>query len=102
MVVWVLVGLTLIKLTIAALMLWVPYRTDEQLADPEDSDSGSDDGGGGGSPRRPPKPRPRRGPHGLPPHAPARVRRPSRTRAPRVHSLGCATDGRTGTSVPRS
>ena len=98
MVVWVLIGLALIKLPVAALMLWLPYRTDERLADAEDSDQGSDDSGGGEDPPgRPPKPRPRRGPHGLSPRPPARVRRPGHERVPAVERSGCASGSRTGT-----
>jgi hypothetical protein len=107
---WVLIlTLGLIKVPIAALMLWIPFRSDSALHSPPSAESaegespGEDDGGsktlpglGGGprlgGPRHPRTPRgrrgPRRGPHGSPaPPSPARVRqgRPSvrRVRAPR-------------------
>ncbi|HEY3829034.1 MAG TPA: hypothetical protein VGL57_07550 [Solirubrobacteraceae bacterium] len=92
---WVLIlGFGLIKLPIALLMLWAPFRNDAAVASlgapGEDASSGEDDGGSKtlpDSPRRPgphrPRPRtpfggsrgPRRGPHGTPaPAAPARSR----------------------------
>jgi hypothetical protein len=93
---WLLIlGFGLVKLPIALVMLWLPFRSDESLravADGEDGEtSGEDDGGSKtlpGAPRRPsphrPRPRPhwggprrpRRGPsHGAPsPAAPARTR----------------------------
>lgn len=106
-------GLVLIKLPIAAYMLWVPFRSDaalESLAAPQPDSSEEDEGGAktppGGAktppgdhrhrrPRRPGRGRgPRRGPHGgafggdgpaIP--APARVRigrrRPARVAAHR-------------------
>jgi hypothetical protein len=92
---WVLIlGFGLIKLPIALLMLWVPFRFDESMdaraAPGEDGSAGEDDGGSktpADAPRRPspdrPHPRaprigprgPRRGPHGAPtPPVPARSR----------------------------
>jgi hypothetical protein len=69
---WLVIALTLglIKLPIAALMLWLPFRNDEAVKAPPPSEEGSDDDGGlrtrphepipfGTHPRRP-----RRGPHG--------------------------------------
>jgi len=81
---WILIVLlaTLIKLPIAAMMLWIPFRNDEAMSVPPDAESKDDDGGSktlpGNSdphPRRPiPRP-PRRGPHGSPPpSSPRRVR----------------------------
>ncbi len=73
----------LIKLPIAALMLWVPFRYDEAMREPDVSDSSEEDGGSralpGGPldphPRSPRPPKPRRGPHGSPtPPSPPRVR----------------------------
>ncbi len=89
---WLLiVMLALIKLPIAALMLWIPFRSDAALsvAEPPESD---EDGGSHALPAGPldPRPRrplpsgpfprrPRRGPHASPaPPAPPRVRAPSR------------------------
>lgn len=75
----VLVGL--LKLPLAALLLWIPFRDDPVPADVPDSSQ--DDGGsktlpGPARPRHPrsPFPRlPRRGPHGgLPLAPPARIR----------------------------
>lgn|SRR5487761_1687790 len=85
--------LGLIKLPIAALMLWIPLRSDEAMSAKDDDgrSSAEDDGGGSkvlpAGPRNP-HPRPplsggrRRGAHGTPPpgspkrvrHAHARVR----------------------------
>ena len=92
MVLWVLIGLALVKVPIAALMLWLPFRADERLIEPESSEGDSDGSGGGGGPtrRRPPSPRPRRGPHGLPPQSPPRVRRPGARRRPTVVPARCA------------
>jgi hypothetical protein len=82
-----LITLALVKLAVASMMLWLPFRTDSAVVavdDPPRSDS--DDDGGGGSkvssenpsdphPRRPRPRQPRRGPHGSPsPPAPRRFR----------------------------
>ena len=90
---WLLLGLmVLIKLAIASLMLWLPYRSDSAMnafEDQSDPDSGEDEGGSktlsgspaGPHPRLPLFPyRPRRGPHGSPSvPSPSRVRtRPRR------------------------
>lgn len=70
---WLVIALILglIKLPIAALMLWLPFRNDDAVkAPPPSEEDGSDDDGGlharphgplpfGTAPRRP-----RRGPHG--------------------------------------
>jgi hypothetical protein len=90
----VIVLLGLVKLPVAALMLWLPFRNDQAMnieaVGPETDVSGdSEDGGGGGSialgaspvdphPRSPlPRPR-RRGPHGSgAPSAPRRIRLPT-------------------------
>jgi hypothetical protein len=88
----VIVALGLIKLPIAALMLWIPFRDDAALeslpsAESAPGDSSEDDGGsktlpdgvgrGPHSPRLPlGGPGPRRGPHGSPAATPpARIRR---------------------------
>ncbi len=80
---WVLMLAALIKLPIAALMLWIPFRNDAAMISPEASDSNEEDGGSRALPGGPlnPHPRgplprlPRRGPHGSPgPTAPPRVR----------------------------
>ncbi len=84
---WVLILLLgLIKLPIVALMLWLPFRRDEEVLPATDAASSpEDDGGSKVPPCGPPPPSPftppcnarRRGPHGLPaPAAPARVRSP--------------------------
>jgi hypothetical protein len=86
---WMLIVLMgLIKLPIAAMMLWLPFRDDAAL-DAKEPPGQSDDDGGTRSlpagpldphPRRPlpsgPFPRsPRRGPHGSPPPpSPRRIR----------------------------
>lgn len=93
---WVLVLLVMaLKVPMAALLLWIPLRSDEAMDMREDDgnrsaqagpDAGSDDGGGsktlpqeprgGPHPRRPLPVGPRiRGPHGsAPPPSPPRVR----------------------------
>jgi hypothetical protein len=88
---WIVVLAGLIKLPIAALMLWIPFHYDESMRAPTDvpSDSSEEDGGSkalpGGPldphPRSPLPRKPRRGPHGSPtPGPPARVRTSARAR----------------------
>jgi hypothetical protein len=90
---WIVVLAGLIKLPIAALMLWIPFRYDESMRAPSDvsSDSSEEDGGSKALPGGPLDPHPhgplphtpRRGPHGSPaPAPPARVRAPARARRP--------------------
>lgn len=89
---WMLIVLIgLIKLPIAALMLWFPFHDDAALS-AEQSDRSDDEGGSHATPAGPldPRPRrplpsgpfprrPRRGPHGSPPPpSPRRVRSASR------------------------
>jgi hypothetical protein len=97
---WTLIVLlAVIKLPIAALMLWMPFRNDAALHAAEPPDRTDDDGGSRALPAGPldPRPRrpipsgpfprgPRRGPHGSPPPpSPRRVRAISRsTRRVRV------------------
>lgn len=82
-----LITLALIKLAVASMMLWLPFRTDSAVIatdDPPRADSNDDEDGGikvsseessTPHPRRPRPRRPRRGPHGSPsPGAPRRVR----------------------------
>lgn len=84
---WLLLTLMgLIKLLVASLMLWLPFRSDTAMSALEDqdrSDSNDDEGGSKALPGTPSDPhprlplphRPRRGPHGSPsPPSPARVR----------------------------
>lgn len=84
---WLLIVLLgVIKLPIAALMLWMPFRDDPALRVNEPPDRSDDDGGSRALPAGPldPRPRrplpsrprrPRRGPHGSPPPpSPRRVR----------------------------
>jgi hypothetical protein len=91
----VIVLLGLLKLPVAALMLWIPFRNDQAMSvvdadganDAEESDASEDDGGSvalGASPLDPhprsPRPRPRRrGPHhgSDAPPSPPRIRRPA-------------------------
>jgi len=79
----ILLAAVVVKLPIAALMLWIPFRNDEaaraaDLAEPSDEDGGSKALPGGPTnphPRTPLPHLPRRGPHGSPsPSAPRRVR----------------------------
>jgi hypothetical protein len=89
---WIVLLAGLIKLPIAALMLWIPFRYDDSMNAVEDaSDSSEEDGGSnalpGGPldphPRAPLPRRPRRGPHGSPaPPSPPRSRRTARTARP--------------------
>jgi hypothetical protein len=86
---WILLVSTLvIKLPIVALMLWIPFRNDEAMREP-DAPGSEEDGGSKALPGgpldphpRPPLPRwPRRGPHGSPAcSAPRRIRTPLPTR----------------------
>jgi hypothetical protein len=82
---WLLLTLMgLIKLVVAALMLWLPFRSDAAMSALDDEERpGTDEDGGSKTlqrtrephPRRPFPRRPRRGPHGSPsPASPARVR----------------------------
>jgi hypothetical protein len=91
---WVVIlTLGLVKLPIAALMLWIPFRSDEVMASNEPADSSEEDGGSKtlpsgprwpisdrSHPRAPRRgPSPRRGPHGsVAPPTPARIRGPRR------------------------
>jgi hypothetical protein len=92
---WMLIVLlALIKLPIAALMLWIPFRNDAAMSTGEPPDRSDDDGGSRAlpagpldpRPRRPPPSgpfprRPRRGPHASPaPPSPRRVRATTRER----------------------
>lgn len=88
---WVLILAALIKLPLAGLMLWLPFRNDAATMSPEGSDSSEEDGGSRALPGGPlePHPRsplprlPRRGPHGSPsPSSPRRVRTRVRSRQP--------------------
>ena len=88
---WVLLLAGLIKLPIAALMFWIPFRYDESQIVADPTDSSEEDGGSKALPAGPlnPHPRtplprpPRRGPHGSPsPASPPRMRRPVRAISP--------------------
>jgi hypothetical protein len=76
---WVLMLAALIKLPIAGLMLWIPFRNDDAVRS-QDADSSEEDGGSKALPGSPVDPhprtplprRPRRGPHGTPPVPPPR------------------------------
>jgi hypothetical protein len=81
----ILVLLALVKVPLAALMLWIPFRSDEAMNARRDTPAGAeseDDGGskalpggpGDPHPRHPSPLRPRRGPHGSVPASPSRVR----------------------------
>jgi len=78
----------LVKLPIAGLMLWIPFRDDEAMQARDVPDSSEEDGGSKALPAGPrdphpraPRPRrPRRGPHGSPsPPPPSRVRTAARS-----------------------
>jgi hypothetical protein len=96
MSVWVLLFVVAaVKIPLAAMMLWWPFRSDAAALPEDEADSPSDGGGDGGTkapPTRPQQPHPRgplgrprqRGPHGSP-ASPSRVRnRPLRRLRPRV------------------
>jgi hypothetical protein len=97
----IIVLLGLLKLPIAALMLWMPFRDDHTTralastsADPAQAEDSDEEGGSPALPASPPNPHPRsprprprrRGPHdsggGTP--SPGRVRRPARADFTRV------------------
>jgi hypothetical protein len=84
--VWILMLAALVKLPIAGLMLWIPFRNDQAMQATDVPDSSEEDGGSKALPSGPldphprsPKPprRPRRGPHGsISPPSPPRTRKP--------------------------
>jgi hypothetical protein len=92
---WTLIVLLgLIKLPIAGLMLWMPFRNDPATSNNEPPGQSEDDGGSRALPAGPldPRPRrplptgprrPRRGPHGSPPPPSPRRVRISAARSPR-------------------
>jgi hypothetical protein len=100
----VIVLLGLVKLPVAALMLWIPFREDQAMrvvspamTETDGSGDSEDDGGSVALPASPlhprprsPRPRPRRrGPHGsdaTPPLSPPRIRRPVTTPARRIEA----------------
>jgi hypothetical protein len=80
---WIILFAAVVKIPLAALMLWIPFRYDEAANPADVPDSSEEDGGSKALPASPldphpraPRPRrPRRGPHGSPsPSAPPRVR----------------------------
>jgi hypothetical protein len=93
--VWFVILAALIKLPIAGLLLWLPYRYDESMRMPEATDGSDEDGGSKALPGGPlnPHPRtplprnPRRGPHGSPaPPSPPRLRTTPRRAAQPLRS----------------
>jgi hypothetical protein len=89
--VWILLLAALIKLPLAGMMLWIPFRDDEAMRAPDVPDSSEEDGGSkalpGGPldphPRAPLPRKPRRGPHGSPtPASPPRVRTTAKSTPP--------------------
>jgi hypothetical protein len=89
--VWILFLAALVKLPLAGLMLWIPFRNDEAMSAPDVPDSSEEDGGSKAlpagptdpHPRSPRPPRPRRDPHGSPsPSSPPRVRTRTHRTAP--------------------
>lgn len=100
---WMLIVLLgLLKLPIAGLMLWIPYRNDKAMSaaaapEADEPDASEDDGGSMALPASPldphpqsPRPQPRRrGPHGSnpAPPSPPRVRRPAVAGAGRVRTV---------------
>jgi hypothetical protein len=103
----VIVLLGLVKLPVAAMMLWIPFRNDQAMSAPATADAAGDSEDDGGSmalgacpldphPRFPrPGPR-RRGPHGsdtMPATSPLRIRRPAvaaRFRTGMTPAHGCS------------
>jgi hypothetical protein len=87
--VWIMLLAALVKLPIAGLMLWIPFRDDQAMQAGDAPDSSEEDGGSKALPGGPlePHPRgplprlPRRGPHGShSPPSPSRVRTHARSR----------------------
>jgi hypothetical protein len=95
--VWILMLAALIKLPLAGLLLWIPFRRDEAMNSTDaETDSSEEDGGSKALPSGPldPHPRtplprtPRRGPHGSPsPPPPARVRTSALSTRRRIRSV---------------
>jgi len=86
--VWILMLAAFVKLPIAGLMLWIPFRDAAAMRSTDVSDSSEEDGGSKALPGSPLDPhprgplprRPRRGPHGSPaPPSPPRVRTTARS-----------------------
>jgi hypothetical protein len=91
----VLVSLGLVKLVVASLMLWLPFRCDAAMMAVDDEPRSDDDGGSKVSqaapvdphPRLPLPRKPRRGPHGSSsPPSPPRVRTNARCVMARAYS----------------
>ena len=85
----------IIKLPLAALMLWIPFRDDAAMRAPEGTDSGEDDGGSRALPAGPLNPHPR----GPLPHLPAaaltaRRRPPLRPASAAASPRGAPCDAR--------
>ena len=85
---WIMLFAALIKIPVAGLMLWIPFRDDEAMQARDAQDSSEEDGGTKALPAGPknPHPRtplprhPRRGPHGSPTiPSPPRVRTAARS-----------------------
>jgi len=57
--VWMVLLAALIKLPIAGLLLWIPFRYDESMSAPEAQDSSEEDGGSKALPGGPTDPHPR-------------------------------------------
>ena len=89
---WVLLLAGLIKLPIAALMLWIPFRYDESPDVSDASDSSEEDGGSKALPGRPAEPPPAQ-PAAAPP-APRTARLPSPSSRRRASASRCALAGR--------
>lgn len=96
MSIWIIIILLgVLKIPAAALLLWLPFRSDSAAEDEDDAGEAPEDGDGGieASPQPPRGPHPRspigwprkRGPHGSP-SSPARVRVPLLRRRRRVAS----------------
>jgi len=80
--VWLLLAMALIKIPIAGLMLWIPFRNDEAMRPPDLPGSSDDDGGSRTLPRGPSDPHPHR--PGRPPGGCPDARPPRRPSAPRI------------------
>jgi len=89
--VWILFAVALVKIPIAGMLLWIPFRHDEAMQSSDVPDSSEEDGGSkalpGGPlnphPRAPRPRRPRRGPHGSPtPPSPRHARTHARRTRP--------------------
>ena len=104
--VWILLLAALVKIPLAGLMLWMPFRYDEAAdARPDMPDSSEEDGGSKALPGGPTDPHPRAAASAAPAARPARLSlsaAPPRVRTPRTPRDRCAPHWRDGAADSRS